>query len=222
MPVSIIVIMIGRIDAEDTPSGGTATRQATGSDATRQALIDAAAEVFAERGYDGAGVAEIARRAGLTTGAIYSRYAGKAELLVDAMQSRMPAEIEELLMGGTGQESAVELLSALGEHLVEPLNKGEGLLLEAIVAARRSAELADVLRSRLTEQDNRLAKIVDEAKGAGLFDPELSTDAVVRLCQAIGLGMHLSQIIEAPMPAPDDWVGLIERLLAAAAPPPEL
>ena len=37
-------------------------------------LIDAAAEVFAERGYDGAGVAEIARRAGVTTGAIYSRY----------------------------------------------------------------------------------------------------------------------------------------------------
>ena len=36
-------------------------------------LLAAAADVFAERGYDGAGVAEIARRAGPTTGAIYSR-----------------------------------------------------------------------------------------------------------------------------------------------------
>ena len=48
-------------------------------------LIDAAAEVFAERGYDGAGVAEIARRAGVTTGAIYSRYSGKSELLLEAL-----------------------------------------------------------------------------------------------------------------------------------------
>ena len=45
-------------------------------------LIKAAAEVFAERGYAGAGVAEIARRAGVTTGAIYSRYSGKSELLL--------------------------------------------------------------------------------------------------------------------------------------------
>ena len=36
-------------------------------------LIKAAAEVFAERGYAVAGVAEIARRAGVTTGAIYRR-----------------------------------------------------------------------------------------------------------------------------------------------------
>ena len=51
------------------------------SDATRDRLLDAAAAVFAEKGYDGAGVPEIARRAGLTTGAIYSRFTGKAELL---------------------------------------------------------------------------------------------------------------------------------------------
>ena len=53
------------------------------SDETRARLVDAAAEVFSERGYDGAGVQEIARRAGLTTGAIYGRFTGKAELLRD-------------------------------------------------------------------------------------------------------------------------------------------
>ena len=37
--------------------------------------------MFAEKGYAGAGVAEIARRAGVTTGAIYSRYRGKDDLL---------------------------------------------------------------------------------------------------------------------------------------------
>jgi AcrR family transcriptional regulator len=69
-------------------------------DDTRERLLDAAAEVFAERGYERAGVAEIARRAGLTTGAIYSRYAGKAELLLDAIDQRTHEEIRRLL-GGT-------------------------------------------------------------------------------------------------------------------------
>ncbi len=42
-------------------------------DEIRTRLVQCAAEVFSERGYDRTGVAEIARRAGVTTGAILSR-----------------------------------------------------------------------------------------------------------------------------------------------------
>ena len=45
-------------------------------DPIREKLVASAAVVFAEKGYDGAGVAEIARRAGYTTGAIYGRFTG--------------------------------------------------------------------------------------------------------------------------------------------------
>ena len=48
-------------------------------------LLAAAAAEFAARGYAGARVAEIARRAGVTTGAIYSRYRGKTDLLAAAL-----------------------------------------------------------------------------------------------------------------------------------------
>ena len=54
----------------------------------RARLIEAAADVFAEKGYEGAGVQEIARRAGLTTGAIYSRFSGKADLLAATIEAR--------------------------------------------------------------------------------------------------------------------------------------
>ena len=54
-------------------------------DPTRDRLLAAAAEVFAEKGYDRAGVQEIARRAGFTTGAIYGRFRGKADLLLAAI-----------------------------------------------------------------------------------------------------------------------------------------
>lgn len=53
-----------------------------GSD-TEARLLDAAAELFATRGYQSASLRAIATRAGLTTGAIYSRFpGGKPDLLL--------------------------------------------------------------------------------------------------------------------------------------------
>lgn len=47
---------------------------------TRDVLIASAAEVFAERGFDGTSLEEVAERAGFTRGAIYKNFAGKEEL----------------------------------------------------------------------------------------------------------------------------------------------
>jgi AcrR family transcriptional regulator len=47
---------------------------------TRSALIDAAAAVFARRGFDGASLDEIAETAGFTRGAIYKNFDGKEDL----------------------------------------------------------------------------------------------------------------------------------------------
>ncbi|WP_106397812.1 TetR/AcrR family transcriptional regulator [Actinocorallia populi] len=50
------------------------------ADATRQALLTAAREVFAERGYEAAGIAEIVERSGISVGSLYHHYGGKAGL----------------------------------------------------------------------------------------------------------------------------------------------
>jgi AcrR family transcriptional regulator len=50
------------------------------------ALLDAALEVFLERGYHGASLTEIARRAGVGTPAIYRRWRTKAEVGVDVVR----------------------------------------------------------------------------------------------------------------------------------------
>ena len=49
---------------------------------TRTALVEAAAEVFSEKGLRGASLDEIADRAGFTRGAIYSNFGSKEELLL--------------------------------------------------------------------------------------------------------------------------------------------
>ena len=57
-----------------------------GSTDVTERLLDAAVEVFAEHGFEAARVAEIARRADLTTGAIYARWKGKRDLIVEAVR----------------------------------------------------------------------------------------------------------------------------------------
>ena len=93
-------------------------------DSTTSRLIGAAAAVFAEKGYDGAGVAEIARRAGLTTGAIYSRFTGKAELLCAAIQATVPDEFDQLFAEHAFDGRAKDLLNSVGAHLAAIMKAG--------------------------------------------------------------------------------------------------
>ena len=186
-------------------------------DGLTERLLRAAAEVFASQGYEKAGVAEIARRAGVTTGAIYSRYSGKAELLLDAVDHHVPAELAALLSGTGSRDSAVDVLSQLGAHLVDELDDSAGLFLEAVVAARRDPELADRLRHKVEDEDARLGKLVDEAIADGLFDPELDRLAIVRVAHAIGFGMVLTRSMGLDLPSPDNWTAVIDRIIAAAS-----
>ena len=49
---------------------------------TRNLLLDAAKDVFARRGFEGASLEEIAEAAGYTRGAIYKHFSGKEELFL--------------------------------------------------------------------------------------------------------------------------------------------
>ena len=204
-------------DAPVTSDGPEAQQDAGGGLTDR--LLQAAAQVFAEKGYEKAGVAEIARRAGVTTGAIYSRYGGKAELLLEAVDHHVPDSIDSVLNGSGNLGSPTEVLSMLGDHLLDPLDGGHGLFLEAIVAARRDPDLAERLRLRVEDEDRRLGKLVDEATSDGLFDADLDEQAIVRLAHAIGLGMLLTRSMGLSLPSPDHWHTVIDRVLGGLAEP---
>lgn len=54
-------------------------------DETTRRLLEAAAAEFVEHGYDRAVVSDIARRAGVTTGAVYARWPHKSDVMVAAL-----------------------------------------------------------------------------------------------------------------------------------------
>jgi AcrR family transcriptional regulator len=193
-------------------------------DPTRDRLVDAAAAVFAERGYDGAGVQEIARRAGLTTGAIYGRFSGKAALLREAIACCTDDELDELFNQHRFDGHASDIVRIAGSHLVdrpdEDAHIGNALLLEAFVAARRDPEILDAVRAVMQDRASKLAEVFETAKADGSLDPALDTDSLVTFCHAVGLGFLIFDAIQTELPQAQPWEHLITRLVAAVATAP--
>jgi AcrR family transcriptional regulator len=193
---------------------------ASPGDPTRDRLVAAAATVFAEKGYDRATVQEIARRAGFTTGAIYGRFQGKAELLLAAIEAESDDELEQLFAEHRFEGKATDILTTVGSHLVtDEFDSGQALLFEAFVAARRDPEVAVMLRRVVEQRSEALTELIDDAKGTGGIDPALDTLSIVRFCHAVGLGFLLFGAIDLGRPRPEPWEVLIARLVDAVAEP---
>lgn len=205
---------------ENVPSGSPgATAGVSRSQAVTGRLLDAAVEVFAERGFEAARVAEIARRAGLTTGAIYARWPGKHDLIVDAVRHVVPQFMH--LSVAAADAPAPETLVALGTSLMDTLNaRSRDVMLEAFVSARRDNDFRAAVSRSMEEEAVRLGEIVSRGKAEGSIDPDLSTGAIVACYQALGLGMRLvvSARSEGGRVPRAEWEALIARLVAAAGP----
>jgi len=179
-------------------------------------LLAAAVDVFTEKGFDKAGVAAIARAAGVTTGAIYARWSGKHEMMLDALDLVMMDQLEQLLSSdGAG---VADTLGALGAELVVRSPSADALIAEALVIARRDPDFHAMLTRRMGEQEARLAQLIDDGKRAGIVDPALSTEAIVALCHAISLGFAMFGSIDRQLPAAEGWNAVIQRLINAARP----
>lgn len=103
------------------PSGERRS-QSERSEATRGALVEAARQLFAERGYAGVGTEEIVRAAGVTRGALYHHFSGKRDLF-EAVYERLEAELAERIAAGA--------LAANAESPLEAMRAGAEMFLQA-------------------------------------------------------------------------------------------
>lgn len=76
----------------------------------RQLIFEAAERVFAEQGFDGAKMQDVAAEAGLSLGTLYAIFAGKAELFQAIHEARGRELIEHARSEASKQETAIEFL----------------------------------------------------------------------------------------------------------------
>ena len=79
---------------------------------TRRRLLDAAARVFAKRGYRGASVEEISSEAGYTIGALYSNFSGKEEVLLALLEQQVARIAERIVTAARAANDPADKLRA--------------------------------------------------------------------------------------------------------------
>ncbi|HSR94248.1 MAG TPA: helix-turn-helix domain-containing protein [Solirubrobacterales bacterium] len=97
------------------------------SEATREALIEAARSLFAERGYAGVGTEEIVRAAGVTRGALYHHFDGKRDLF-EAVYERVESDLAQRIAAGAlgaGAASPLEAMRAGAEMFLQACTEPE-------------------------------------------------------------------------------------------------
>lgn len=191
------------------------------SQETTRSLLDAAVEVFGESGFEAARIHEVARRCGLTAGAVYARWPRKLDLFRAVVEYVTTQRMAVLL--GTSEAPAGASLADMGANLLSQDGRGiRDLTLEAYVAARHDDSLAEAVAGAIEAEAGALTAMVEEGKESGVIDPSLSTGAIVLLCRALGLGTQLATAVESsirPAPTTDEWKALITRVAAAVAAP---
>lgn len=146
---------------------------------TRQRLLDAAMEVFAEVGLDAASVEAICERAGFTRGAFYSNFASKDELFlqlaarvasdrVAAVQTRVGG----LVATGPGGVDDDEISAILEQVLDVGADDRMGVLLmsEIRIRALRDPDVARAFLEQDAEMQRNVARIITDIgalKGIG-------------------------------------------------------
>ena len=85
---------------------------------TRRKLLDAASELFFERGFGTTSLDDIAAHAGLTKGAVYSSFESKSDLLIALLEEAVPGTVD-VSMFGTGGTFG-DQVRRFGEALAAP------------------------------------------------------------------------------------------------------
>lgn len=98
--------------------------RAESKEQTRRRLLDAAAQVFAHRGYTAASVEEIAESAGYSVGAVYSNFSNKEQLFEALMTDRAVDRMSEVAQAiREAKAAAGDPLRALGAMLIAMADK---------------------------------------------------------------------------------------------------
>jgi len=93
------------------------------SEATRAALLDEATTLFAERGYSGTSLEDVASASQVTRGAVYHHFASKQalfEAVLELQEARVTAEILAAAQSPDPWEAAMLALGAYLDHCCDP------------------------------------------------------------------------------------------------------
>jgi TetR/AcrR family acrAB operon transcriptional repressor len=196
--------------------------------ATRAALVELAAQLFATRGYLQTSIRDIARAADLTTGAIYGHFRNKADLLAEAISSRTVSDLESLSMAGPaggagtpadGVPTHVAVLRRLTARYADR-RELRALILQGAAAALTDDETRERLRA---EQMSHLQGWIDayeEHRDDLGIDPSVDIRDAVLYTWAAEVGLGVMEAVGIEPRTKKSWADMAARFGQGLTLPP--
>ncbi len=177
---------------------------------TRHKVLESARNLFAERGYDPSTIRDIAKGAGMSTGAVFANFQDKAELFEAVLIDDL-AKLAEDMRRGARKDGGVKvrLLAILDAGYHASLDHLP--LMQAFIARSWFQPQAAEMRARVAGRDIQ-AVIADTLKD-GVSSGELAQDIDLKLISEMVWDAYLSNYRKA---AYDGWdlKGVSDRLSA--------
>jgi TetR/AcrR family fatty acid metabolism transcriptional regulator len=140
----------------------------------RANIVDAAVEVFAEKGYRSARVSDIARRAGVADGTIYLYFRNKEDLLLTIFEEKMEELLTSLEAALDGLDAPLDRARAFARFHFHALRTKPALAQVLQVEVRQSTRFVREYRpERLWEYLNVFQTIVKDGQEVGVFRSDL-------------------------------------------------
>ena len=178
-------------------------------DEVRERVLQAAAVVFADRGFAGASLDEVAAAAGFTKGAVYSNFAGKDELFLALMTDEVARRVDVV---ETALQKTADLpgaLAAVGAELSRREATWQLLFLEFWQRALRDPQVRQAFVASRRDLRERIAEVVARFLAEHPVHTGWDADSLTVVLIALSNGLA----IEA-LPDPDAVpVGLMARVL---------
>lgn len=199
--------------------GRSAERRGT----ARRRILDAALAEFQDHGYEGTSLQAVAKRAGLTKGAIYWSFRDKQDLFLALVHEQLDVPAEKLMRITEDAPSEVETAPLVSQGMAELIRNQPAVMLlmfEHWSRATRDPKLRGGFNHRQSEMRSAMARALEArhaTTGVPLTYPaeRLATGI---LCLAAGIAM---QAMVEPAAAPDELfgelLGIIYDGLAARA-----
>jgi TetR/AcrR family acrAB operon transcriptional repressor len=202
----------------------TATRRpgrgAAKAQATRNALVEVAVELFAEQGYLQTSIRDIARRGQVTTGAIYGHFRNKADLLASAITKRIAEDLEAQSLGAASEPDHVESLTRLSRQYPKR-RQLRALILQGAAAAQTDDETRERLREEQLSHLNIWIKGYERDREVLGIDPSVDLRTAVMYTWAVEVGLGVLEAVGIEPRSAKAWGDMAGRLARSLRLPPQ-
>jgi AcrR family transcriptional regulator len=164
----------------------------------RSQIMEAAADVFSRRGYHGATIRQIARRAGLAEGTVYLYFPSKRDVLVASWEHVALSTIVPLLDRAAAIEDDEAFLTALVTNRLDVLRRHAAFFRLVLQQADVDPALHKALQERIQAIKTLVGGYLRQRIGRGAFR-RVSVPVVMRAVAGMMMGIAL---IDAHDPEP--------------------